>query len=119
MPVWTHIPTGGFSQFGNQWRTHSSRFPRWGLPVLLIAALPGLAIALLSIVLLMASLLALLLLMVPVFKVVTWLAGFGGGGGVGEGRSRRSSSASAAEVELEARLPSPGSKPVEVRVVDS
>lgn len=112
MAVWTNIPGGGFGSFGSQWRQRASRFPKWGTPVLFLAALPGLLIALLSIALLAASLLALLLLTVPAFKLIVWLSSLGGGGVQREEQPE-------AQVEFEARLPSPGSKPVEVRVVDS
>lgn len=99
MPVW-NFNAGRFSQ----WRGNVSSFPRWGMPLLFLAALPGLAIALLSIVLLGASLLALLLLVLPVFKLIRAVSGAGG---------------AASQVPAEAEVTSPGSKPVTVRILDS
>lgn len=109
MPIWTNIGGLGGGAAGNPfgasgaWKARVSGFPRWGLPVILLASIPGLAIALLSIVLLVASLLALLLLTLPAYKVVVWINGFG----------RRSP-----EIPAAAVVTRPGSKPVDVRVID-
>lgn len=106
MPVWTSIPPDPFGGLRSQWASRSRRVPRWGVPILLLASLPGLAIALLSIVLLVASLLALLLLTLPVYKLLAWVGSWG-------------SSVPIPTPEPAPRFGSPGSKPVDVRVVES
>lgn len=80
-----------------------TRFPRWGVPLVAVAAIPGVAIALLSIALLLASLLALLLLTVPVYLVISRI-------------DRWVRPANTTSTEM--RYASPGSKPVDVRVID-
>ncbi|MFN4241928.1 MAG: hypothetical protein ACK4PI_01675 [Tepidisphaerales bacterium] len=102
MTQWSSNPFGGFGVWRERWVVRSRTLPRWGLPILVLAALPGLAIALLSVLLLMTSLLALLLLALPVYRLLLWVGDVGAGG-------RRSAEAGPA---------SPGSKPVQVRVVD-
>lgn len=106
MPVWTSIPADPFGGIRSQWASRARRVPRWGVPILLLASLPGLAIALLSIVLLVASLLALLLLTLPAYKLLAWVGSWG--------EMTRVSSP-----EPAGRFGSPGSKPVDVRVVES
>jgi hypothetical protein len=103
MPLWTNIGTNAGGRFYS-WRTRVSAFPAWGKPILFLAALPGLAIALLSIVLLGASLLALLLLVLPVYKLIRSVAAVGG---------------SSTQATVETEVTSPGSKTVSVRILDS
>ena len=52
-----------------------SGIPVWGRWLLFLVALPGLALLLLSITAFFVSLFALLLLIVPVYRVLAWLTG--------------------------------------------
>lgn len=111
MPVWTNIPGGLGAGFGfPKWaaKTRIRSFPKWGRPLIALAALPGVAIALLSFVLLVASLLALFLLIFPVYKLVSWASGLG-----------TEQAPVETQVLTEPALPSPGSKTVHATVVDS
>ena len=60
-----------FQAFRGRW----GAVPAWGRGVLLILALPGFVAIALSIVALVVSILALLLLTVPVYRVIRWLNG--------------------------------------------
>jgi hypothetical protein len=88
-------------------RSGFSTLPPLARLILMILALPGIALAALSLVLFIVSILALLLLTVPAYRLLTVV--FGGG-------------ASAAAPESKDSLfdpdPSPGRKQVEVRVVE-
>ena len=55
-------------------RGNVSSLPQWGKPLLFLAALPGILLIALSIVLFLVSLLALLLLTAPVYRVLQALA---------------------------------------------
>ena len=58
-------------------RGRVTTLPAWGRLLLVIAAVPGLALLALSILAFGVSLLALLLLTVPVYRLVTFLSGGG------------------------------------------
>ena len=59
-------------------RTNVAAFPSWGKPILLLAALPGILIAIASaallIILFLVSILALLLLTAPVYRILRLFA---------------------------------------------
>ncbi len=65
-------------QYYGQWQGARGRFsqlPSWARLVLLLAALPGIALIALSILAFLVSLLALLLLTVPLFRLLNGLCG--------------------------------------------
>jgi hypothetical protein len=99
---WTSDPFG-------QFRSRITVFPRWGLPLLLVAAIPGIALALLSGLILVTSLLALLLLTLPVYKLIVW----------GAALSNRGTPVATGNPQDPSPFTSPGSKSIEVRVSDS
>lgn len=104
-------------------------FPAWGMPLVLLAALPGIAVAVVAALLLVLSLVVLVVLVVPVYRVVRLLGGTGGRGrepggqatsaprwGETPGAFPGESSAGAASPSGDPT--SPGSKRVEVRVLE-
>ena len=88
-------------------RSGFSTLPPLARMILFVLALPGIALAALSLVLFIVSILALLLLTVPAYRVLS--AVFGGGAPAGPSESGES---------LFDPEPSPGRKQVEVRVVE-
>lgn len=103
MAPWSTSSFGPWGSWTERWVRRSHTIPRWGVPVLVVSAIPGLLIALLSVLLLVTSLLALLLLTLPVYRLLVW---------VGGGRARRSVG------PFEGVSSSPGSKPVQARVIE-
>ena len=103
MPVWTNIPGGIGGQFGT-WKTRASAFPRWGVSLLLIAALPGVLVAAAGALLLGISIFVVLLFVIPVYRIILLI-------------SPRPKT-SATDVVDETYAPSPGSKPVTVRILE-
>jgi hypothetical protein len=97
MPVWTHIP----GQF-NTWRTRATTFPRWGVSLLLLAALPGILVAAAGAILLGLSILVILLLCVPAYRLILFV-------------TPKSPNLQANPVDFQ---PSPGSRPVAVRIIE-
>jgi len=83
--------------------------PPWARSIVTIFALPGLILAGLSLVLLSVSILALFLLTVPVYGLLRRIAGTG----VPAGSPAIPTVSSMFETD-----PSPGRKPVQVRVVE-
>jgi hypothetical protein len=69
-----------FVQYYGRFQTARGNFsglPAWSKPLLFIAAIPGLILLLLSILLFGISILALLLLMAPTYQIVRLLSGGG------------------------------------------
>jgi hypothetical protein len=67
-----------FVQYAGQFqgfRSRVSRLPGWAKLLLVIAAAPGLLLLSLSIVAIVVSVFALLVLTVPVYRLITWLTG--------------------------------------------
>ena len=61
--------------------------PQWARAVVLLAALPGIALAFLSILAFLVSILALLLLTVPVYRLMQVVTGSGNSTPISEGES--------------------------------
>ena len=83
--------------------------PSWARGVVLLAALPGLALVSLSILAFLVSIAALLLLAVPAYRLMRWITGAGRSG---EGP------AGGVVVEQGGFYDSPGRKRVEATVID-
>ena len=66
--------------------------PQWARFVVLVAALPGIALAFLSILAFLVSILALLLLTVPVYRLMQVLTGSGNSTPLSEGESSTTAS---------------------------
>ncbi|HEY1683162.1 MAG TPA: hypothetical protein VGG19_00235 [Tepidisphaeraceae bacterium] len=69
-----------FIQYYGKFQTakgNVTSLPSWSKPLLFVAAIPGIILVLLSILLFMVSILALLLLTVPVYQLVRVLSGMG------------------------------------------
>lgn len=69
-----------FIQYYGRFQTakgNVTNLPAWSKPLLFIAAIPGICLILLSILLFVVSILALLLLTVPVYQIVRVLSGPG------------------------------------------
>ena len=71
----------GFRAAGADAATVLTGLPAWGRLVVLLAALPGIALILLSLAALLASVATLLALAVPAHALMRRLAGLVGGGG--------------------------------------
>jgi hypothetical protein len=80
--------------------------PSWAKWPILIAAIPGVTLALLSIAALAVSILALLLLTLPTYRLMQVLTG----SGVHE--------SAAGETEFVPQTPSPGRRHIDVKIVD-
>jgi hypothetical protein len=87
-----------------------STLPSWAKLLLGIAALPGLILLGLSIVAFVVSLLALLLLTAPLYRVLTAVTS---GGSVSSPEAQRGAEDSIADA------PSPGRRHVDVKVIES
>lgn len=93
--MWTNVQ----SHVGN-WKTRASAFPRWGVSLLLIAALPGILVAAAGAFLLGISIFIALLFVIPTYRLILLVTP----------KAKR-------EPEVPAPV-SPGSKPVTVRILD-
>lgn len=87
-------------------RGNVSGLPGWAKFILLVAAVPGIVLMGLSILAFLVSLLALLVLTVPVYRVLTVLLG---GGQVGCDRT---------QAEMADVPPSPGRRHIDVTIVE-
>jgi hypothetical protein len=85
--------------------------PPWARSIVTLFAIPGLLLAGLSLLLLGVSILALFLLTVPVYRLLRRLTG-------GSGAIATASPAVPAFGSMFEAAPSPGRKPVQVRVVE-
>jgi uncharacterized protein (DUF58 family) len=90
--------------------------PGWGRFVLLVVALPGVALIALSVLALLASILALLLLTVPVYRFLQWLSGASLAAESGDESPMEGGVTMEAPYPLDS-MPSPGRKQVEVKIV--
>lgn len=93
-------------------RSHLTGLPGWARGIVLLAALPGLVLLSLSILAVLVSIAALLLLAVPAYRLMQWVTG--------TGRARPNAPPDDAVV-VEQGTPygeSPGRKRVEATVID-
>jgi hypothetical protein len=98
-----------FVQYYGRFQDAKGRFgglPGWAKWPILIAAIPGVLLALLSIAALLVSILALLLLTVPTYRLMQMLTGTG----VRENF--------AGEAEVVSQPPSAGRRHIDVKIVD-
>jgi hypothetical protein len=103
-----------FFRYYGQVRTLGGRFtslPAWGRFIVGVFALPGIALAALSLLMFMVSILALLLLALPVYRLLQAVTG-----------GRHSGAISSTDTDVfdvtNITDPSPGRKQVDVRVVE-
>ena len=92
-------------------RSSFGGLPSWARGVVFIAALPGVILIALSILAFLVSLLALLLLAVPAYRLMQWVTGAGG--------ERLNADAGGSVVVEQGRFyDSPGRKRVDATVID-
>jgi hypothetical protein len=91
-------------------RGNFATLPGWARGLIFVAALPGLLLAVLSLIALGVSILALLLLTVPVYRLATMLAS-----------GRKESEFADIEVSMESAPPmnsTPGRRQVDVKIIE-
>ena len=75
MPQWVHY-VGRYQDVTGRYRG----LPSWGRLVVFVAAIPGIALGILSLAALAVSIAALLVLAVPAYRLVAMISGATGGG---------------------------------------
>ncbi len=108
-----------FIQYYGRFQDVKGRFgglPSWAKWPIFIAAIPGVLLALLSLLALGVSILALLLLTVPTYRLMQWLTGSGGGETIAP--TQESVSVEDVFVSPEPKVNS-GRRHIDVKIIDS